>query len=108
MLYAAQSQFDKARAALEVAVRANPSYAIAHENLGDVYARLAAQSLTARRSSSTPRNTSVPPKLALIRQLFTPAAKANWLRLQLCHPPRGPPRRYHADLRRFLQRSDSA
>ncbi|HWI16026.1 MAG TPA: tetratricopeptide repeat protein, partial [Burkholderiales bacterium] len=44
VIYAAQSQFDKARAALEMAVRANPNYAIAYENLGDVYAKLAAQS----------------------------------------------------------------
>src|SRR6478735_8377352 len=43
-LYAAQSQFDKARAALEMAIKLNPDYATAHENLGDVYARLAAQS----------------------------------------------------------------
>ena len=43
VLYAAQSEFDKARAALEMAIRTNPSYATAHENLGDVYAMLAAQ-----------------------------------------------------------------
>jgi Flp pilus assembly protein TadD len=41
VLYAGQSQFDKARAALEMAIRTNPSYATAHENLGDVYAKLA-------------------------------------------------------------------
>src|SRR3990167_6168037 len=44
VLYAGQSQFDKARAALEMAIRTNPSYATAHENLGDVYAKLASQS----------------------------------------------------------------
>ncbi|MFA7558520.1 MAG: tetratricopeptide repeat protein, partial [Hydrogenophaga sp.] len=43
VLYASQSQFDKARAALEMAIRTNPSYATAHENLGDVYAKLASQ-----------------------------------------------------------------
>ena len=43
VLYAGQSQFDKARAALEMAIRTNPSYATAHENLGDVYAKLASQ-----------------------------------------------------------------
>ncbi len=43
VLYAGQGQLDKARAALEMAVRANPDYAIAHENLGDVYVRLANQ-----------------------------------------------------------------
>ncbi|MDE2605385.1 MAG: tetratricopeptide repeat protein, partial [Burkholderiales bacterium] len=43
VLYAGQGQFDKARAALEMAIRTNPSYATAHENLGDVYAKLASQ-----------------------------------------------------------------
>jgi tetratricopeptide (TPR) repeat protein len=43
VLYAGQSQFDKARAALELAIRSNPSYATAHENLGDVYTKLANQ-----------------------------------------------------------------
>ena len=43
-LYAAQSQFEKARVALEMAIRLNPNYATAYENLGDVHLRLAAQS----------------------------------------------------------------
>lgn len=42
-LYANRGELDKARAALESAIRLNPNYATAHENLGDVYARLAAQ-----------------------------------------------------------------
>jgi tetratricopeptide (TPR) repeat protein len=76
VLYAEQSQFDKARAALEAAVRANPSYAIAHENLGDVYARMAGIAYSKAQQLDS-RNTSVQPKLALIRQLFTPVTKAN-------------------------------
>ena len=36
VLYAGQAQCDKARAALEMAIRTKPSYATAHENLGDV------------------------------------------------------------------------
>lgn len=43
VMYAGQSQYDKARTALEMAIRTNPSYATAHENLGDVYAKLASQ-----------------------------------------------------------------
>jgi tetratricopeptide (TPR) repeat protein len=43
VLYAGQGLFDKARAALEMAVRTKPDYATAHENLGDVYAKLAAE-----------------------------------------------------------------
>jgi Flp pilus assembly protein TadD len=74
VLYAAQSEFEKARAALEVAIRTNPGYAIAHENLGDVYARLAGQSY-GRAQQRDAANTSAAPKLALIRQLFPAAAK---------------------------------
>lgn len=43
VLYAGQGEYDKARVALEAAVRSNPAYATAHENLGDVYIRLAAR-----------------------------------------------------------------
>jgi tetratricopeptide (TPR) repeat protein len=69
VLYAGQSQFDKARAALEMAIRTNPSYATAHENLGDVYAKLASQAYSkALQLDNT--NTGVQPKLALIRDLF--------------------------------------
>ncbi len=71
-LYAAQSQFDKARAALEMAIRLNPQYATAYENLGDVYVRLAAQQYTKAQQFAS-SSASVAPKLALIRQLFTPA-----------------------------------
>ena len=72
VLYAGQSQFDKARMALEQAVRANPDYAIAHENLGDVYAKLAGLSYS-KAQQLDKANATVTPKLALIRQLFTPA-----------------------------------
>lgn len=74
VLYAQQNEYDKARDALEGAVRANPGYATAHENLGDVYAKLASQSY-AKAQQIDPANASAPPKLALVRQLLTPAAK---------------------------------
>jgi Flp pilus assembly protein TadD len=75
VLYAGQSQFDKARAALESAVRVDPAYAIAYENLGDVYARLAGQAW-AKSQQLDASNTSVALKLVLVRQLFAkPAAK---------------------------------
>ena len=72
VLYASQSQFDKARAALEMAIRTNPSYATAHENLGDVYAKLASQAYNKALQLDS-ANTAVAPKLALIRELFNPA-----------------------------------
>jgi len=74
VLYAAQSQFDKARVALEMAIRTNPSYATAHENLGDVYAKLASQAYS-KALQLDGSNAAVPPKLALIRNLFAPDAK---------------------------------
>ena len=74
VLYAGQSQFDKARAALEMAIRTNPSYATAHENLGDVYAKLASQAYS-KALQLDGGNTGVQPKLALIRTLFSPDAK---------------------------------
>jgi len=75
VLYAGQSQFDKARAALEMAIRTNPSYATAHENLGDVYARLASQAYN-KALQLDGANAAVPPKLALIREVFKPNLKS--------------------------------
>ncbi len=74
VLYAGQSQFDKARTALEMAIRTNPSYATAHENLGDVYAKLASQAYNKALQLDN-ANGAVPPKLALIRELFNASAK---------------------------------
>ena len=70
VLYAQENEYDKAREALEGAVRANPSYAIAYENLGDVYAKLASQSY-AKAQRIDPANASAPAKLALVRQLLS-------------------------------------
>ncbi len=44
VLYAARGEYDKARDALQSALLANPNDAIAHENLGDIYVRLAQRS----------------------------------------------------------------
>ena len=72
VLYAAQGQLDKAKASLETALRINPAYATAHENLGDVYAQLASQSYS-RALQLQAGNTALPQKLALIRQALAPA-----------------------------------
>ena len=72
VLYAAQGQLDKAKSALETALRINPAYATAHENLGDVYAQLASQSYS-RALQLQAGNTALPQKLALIRQALAPA-----------------------------------
>jgi Flp pilus assembly protein TadD len=75
-LYAQQSQFDRARDALETAIRLSPAYTTAYENLGDVYARLAAQTYD-RAQKLAPANGTIAPKLAALRQVFaTPASGA--------------------------------
>jgi len=74
VLYAGQGQFDKARVTLEMAIRTNPDYATAHENLGDVYARLASQAYNKALQLDS-GNTSVPSKLAVLRDLFNPNSK---------------------------------
>jgi tetratricopeptide (TPR) repeat protein len=75
VLQAGQGQFDKARAALEMAIRTNPSYATAHENLGDVYAKLASQAYS-KALQLDGGNTGVQPKLGLIRDVFAPNLRA--------------------------------
>ncbi len=87
VVYAGQSQFDKARAALEMAIRTNPSYSTAHENLGDIYAKLASQAYNkALQLDST--NPAVPPKLALIREIF---GNAKGQRLATANAPASAP-----------------
>ena len=90
VLYAGQSQFDKARTALEMAIRTNPSYATAHENLGDVYAKLASQAYN-KALQLDASNSGVPPKLALIRELFNPiGAKGQRPSVALAPAPAAP------------------
>ena len=71
VLYGNQNQLDKARTALEMAIRTNPSYAVAHENLGDIYAKLASQAYNKALQLDANNAVSVKPKLALIRELFS-------------------------------------
>ncbi len=68
VLYASQNQIEAARTALEAALRTNPTYAVAHENLGDIQLRLAMQSW-ARARELDPSLATVAPKLAAARAL---------------------------------------
>lgn len=70
-LYAAQGELGKARESLEMAVRLNPDYATAQENLGDVYLRMAAQAYDKARRLDRSNDTAAP-KLKLIRPLLAP------------------------------------
>ena len=74
VLYAGQGQYEKAKVALEMAIRTHPSYATAHENLGDIYAKMASQAYD-RALQLDRSNTSSKTKLALIKDLFTPGSK---------------------------------
>lgn len=68
VLYASAGQYDKARAALDMAMRTNPTYATALENLGDVYAKLASQAYD--KALQIDPGSNVPqPKLTLLRSL---------------------------------------
>src|SRR6185436_9734081 len=69
VLYASQGQYDKARAALEMAIRTHPSYATAHENLGDIYAKMASQAYD-KALQLDKSNTTAQTKLNLIKELF--------------------------------------
>jgi len=75
-LYAAGGDYGRARLTLEQALRTNPNFATAHENLGDIYAALAGQAY-ARAQQLEPASTSLGPKLALVRELFRPVTAAS-------------------------------
>jgi Flp pilus assembly protein TadD len=70
VLYASQSQYDKAKSSLEMAIRTHPSYATAHENLGDIYAKMASQAYD-RALQLDSNNPATQTKLAMIQDLFT-------------------------------------
>ena len=69
VLYAGQGDYEKARRALEMAIRTHPSYAVAHENLGDLYATLASQAYDKALQLDT-NNATARKKLSLIKELF--------------------------------------
>jgi len=74
VLYAQQRQYDKARSALEMAIRTHPSYATAHENLGDIYARLASQAYDKALALDS-SNAAAQNKLAMIREMMSVTGK---------------------------------
>jgi len=69
VIYAQQKQYDKAKQALEMAIRTHPSYATAHENLGDIYARMASQAYDKALQIDS-SNASAQTKLSMIRELM--------------------------------------
>lgn len=69
VLYASQSKYDSAKNALEMAIRTHPSYATAHENLGDIYAKMASIAYDKALALDN-KNAAAQTKLALIQDLI--------------------------------------
>ena len=96
VLYAQQKQYDKARTALEMAIRTHPSYSIAHENLGDVYAKLASQAYDKALQLDS-SNTATQTKLSMIKDLIStskpgkPASAAPQAAVATAKPAATPP-----------------
>ena len=76
VLYASQGNYERAKTTLELAIQTHPSYAIAHENLGDIYARLAGRAydraLQIDRNNPSARSKSERGKELLGAQRATP------------------------------------
>ncbi len=73
VIYANNGELNKARDALEMAVRNNPNYAVAHENLGDIYARLAHASYNNSIKLNS-NNRALKLKLSTLTEMLQPAA----------------------------------
>ncbi|MBW8759298.1 MAG: tetratricopeptide repeat protein [Burkholderiales bacterium] len=75
VLYGHQGDYNKARAALVAAIRTNPQYATAYQNLGDVYAQLASEAYQ-KALQIDGKDTVTPPKLLLLRELTNPGVSS--------------------------------
>lgn len=75
VIWAQRGEYEKARKALETALLTRPEYAIAHENLGDIYSRLAGVEYE-RATALDKTNKSAQTKLALVRELYNVAPSA--------------------------------
>jgi tetratricopeptide (TPR) repeat protein len=76
VLYATEGDLDKAKGALEAAIKALPNYALAHENLGDLYLQLAARQFD-RAAKANPKSPFAARKLVLARDWVNLVAKLN-------------------------------
>jgi Flp pilus assembly protein TadD len=72
VIWAQKGEYDKARQALETALLTRPDYGIAHENLGDIYARLAGQEYD-HAVALDKGNKSAQAKLKLVQELYAVA-----------------------------------
>ncbi len=70
VIYADRGDYDKAREALRAAILTHPSYATAHENLGDIYAKMASEAYQKALEVGPQSNEKVRVKLSLINGLI--------------------------------------
>jgi tetratricopeptide (TPR) repeat protein len=70
VLYAAKGEYKLARDALMLAITNHPNYATAHENLGDIYARMAGIAY-GKALEIDDDNQTARVKLAMVRELFS-------------------------------------
>lgn len=90
VIQGSQGDYEKARQTLEKAIRTNPAYATAYQNLGDVYAQLASQAYT-KALQLDKADASVQPKLALLRELVAGPNTAPPAPRPAAKPPAAPP-----------------
>lgn len=74
VLYAAQGKYEAAKNALEMAIRTHPSYATAHENLGDLYTKMATLAYDKALQLDS-GNKTAQTKLALIKDMMSGQAR---------------------------------
>jgi tetratricopeptide (TPR) repeat protein len=69
VIHAAQGRYESALNALEMAIRAHPGYATAHENLGDIHAKMAAAAYEKALALDS-KNKTAQAKLTLMRSML--------------------------------------
>lgn len=89
VLYAAQNKYDEAKNALEMALRSHPNYTTAHENLGDIYAKLASLSYD-KALQLDQNNPTARAKLALLKDIVNPPTRPSQARISAAAPTSSP------------------
>lgn len=89
VLYAAQNKYDEAKNALEMALRSHPNYTTAHENLGDIYAKLASLSYD-KALQLDPNNPTARAKLGLLKDIVNPSTRPPQARISATAPTSSP------------------
>lgn len=74
VVYAAQGKYTEAAESLKNAINTHPSYATAHENLGDIYAKMASRAYNQALELDTSNN-AAREKLSLVNDLISAPSK---------------------------------